>query len=110
MAKKRNSITCHLCSLPKPNMVQCSVTRCSLSFCIDCINTLFDQVFSLICRISISKSMLVNAGFVTLVVRSANAIYALGTYPLGKGPQVCGKRLSLVQVMQSMKVFRNNRN
>lgn len=54
--------------------------------------------------------MLVNAGFVTLVVRSANAIYALGTYPLGKGPQVCGKRLSLVQVMQSMKVFRNNRN
>ena len=106
MAKKRNSITCHLCYLPKLNMVQCSITRCSLSFCIDCINTLFDKVFRLICRISISKSMWVHAGFVTLVARSANAMYALATYPLGKELQACGKRLSLVQVM---KVFRNNR-
>ena len=49
------------------------------------------------------------AGFVTLVVRSANAMHALGTYPLGKGRQACGIRVSLVVIMHWMKVFRNNR-
>lgn len=43
MARKRNP-ACHLCGQKKDEMASCSIARCSISYCYQCIQHNFNQV------------------------------------------------------------------
>lgn len=44
MARKKNSV-CHICNERKKDMATCSASKCSISYCFDCIKVKYDKVY-----------------------------------------------------------------